>query len=219
MVVGVLFDVDGTLVTFKFDVGGTRKALIEEMGRRGFSTDTLDLSSSTQKIMDTARAQAAAGQGSSFEEFRKAVFAILDSFEVKSVGTTSILPGVKETLDTLRARGARLAVLTNSGRMAADDSLRRAGLADRFEFVMTRDDTEIMKPRPEGVTMAAAKLGLAKSSVYYVWDSLLDVQATRAAGVRMVGVATGNYSMERLRAEGADWAIPDITRLGAILGF
>ncbi|MDG6963407.1 MAG: hypothetical protein JRM83_00250, partial [Nitrososphaerota archaeon] len=36
MTVAAVFDVDGTLVTFQFDMEGTRQALIEELARKGY---------------------------------------------------------------------------------------------------------------------------------------------------------------------------------------
>jgi HAD superfamily hydrolase (TIGR01509 family) len=218
MVVGVIFDIDGTLVTFKFDVRGTRKALIEELGRQGFETSGLDLATPTQRILDAARKQSVKGGGPAYEPLRRSVFAILDGFETESVEATEPFPGVRELLDRLLSRGVRLAVLTNSGRKAALEALKKADLLDRFEFVLTRDETEIMKPRPEGLEMAAARFGLPKGSVYYVGDSPFDIQAAKAAGMRVISVATGNYTVERLRAEGADFAVTGVSQISAILG-
>ncbi|MDE1858470.1 MAG: HAD family hydrolase [Thaumarchaeota archaeon] len=218
MVVGVIFDIDGTLVTFRFDVRGTRKALIEELGRQGLDTGALDLTTPTQRILDSAREQSEAGRGPGYVALRRSVFSILDGFESASSETTSILPGVRGVLDSLRSKGVRLAVLTNSGQRAARAALGRAGLLDCFEFVLTRDDTEIMKPSPEGLEMAAARFGLSKAEIYYVGDSALDIRAARAAGIRVVSVATGNYTAERLKAEGADFVISALSELGAILG-
>ena len=218
MFAGVIFDIDGTLVTFRFDVRGTRKALIEEVRRQGFDTGGLDLSTPTQVILDSARAQSQAGRGGSYEALRGSVFAILDGFEVESSETTSVIPGARVALDSLRSRGTRLAVLTNSGTKAARAALGRAGLLDCFEFVLTRDDTEIMKPRPEGLLMAAEKLGVPRGSICYVGDSPFDIQAAKAAGLRAVSVATGNYTADRLRAEGADFVISGLSELGDILG-
>ena len=218
MVVGVIFDIDGTLVTFRFDVRGTRKALIEELGRRGFNTSTLDLTSPTQKILDAARGQSESGRGPGYGELRRSVFAILDRLELEGADSTSLLPGVRPALDSLRSRGVRLGVLTNSGRKAAHAALGRAGLLDCFEFILTRDDTEIMKPRPEGLEMAAARFGLPKGSVFYVGDSAFDIHAAKGAGIKVISVATGNYTSDSLRAEGADYTISSLSELGAVLG-
>ena len=218
MPVGAIFDLDGTLVTFRFDVQGTRKALIDELTERGFETAGLGLATPTQQIIDAARSQAPRGRPGAFEELRVRIYAILDRFELESVATANVFPGARESLDSLRAKGVRLAVLTNSGRKAALETLRIAGLLDCFEFVLTRDDTETMKPRPEGLLKAISMLGLPADSVYYVGDSPYDIAAAKEAGIKVVSVATGNYSIEHLRDKGADRVISSITELHDVFG-
>jgi HAD superfamily hydrolase (TIGR01509 family) len=218
MPVGAIFDLDGTLVTFRFDVQGTRKALLDELTARGFKTEDLDLATPTQQIIDAVRSQAPTGKSEAFEEFRARAYAILDGFELESVASANVFPGTRESLDYLKAKGVRLAVLTNSGRKAALETLKRAGLLDCFEFVLTRDDTETMKPRPEGLLMATSMLGLPLDSVYYVGDSPYDIAAAKNAGIKVVSVATGNYDAERLRGEGADHVISSITELHGVFG-
>jgi HAD superfamily hydrolase (TIGR01549 family) len=218
MPVGAIFDIDGTLVTFRFDVKGTRKALLDELITRGFETAGLGLSTPTQQIIDAAKSQTDSGDPREFEELRRRIYAILDEFEMESVESASVFPGTRESLDFLKANGVRLCVLTNSGRMAAMEALRRARLLDCFEFVLSRDETETMKPRPEGMLKAASMLGLASSSLYYVGDSTYDIAAAKGAGIKVVSVSTGNYTSERLREEGADHVISSITELHKVFG-
>jgi 2-haloalkanoic acid dehalogenase type II len=215
----VVFDVDGTLVAFKFDVVGTRLAIIAELSRRGFDTSGLGPSTPTQSLIETAREQAASGRvRADFSEARDAIYRILDASEVETGRTATPFPGARQTLDYLRTRGLRLGVLTNSGRLAATEILARGGLSDCFEFVLCRDDVEMMKPRPDGLAMAVSVLGIPKGEVVYVGDSRYDIIAAKEAGVRAVGVASGNYSEEGLRAEGADAVIRSITDLPKLLG-
>ncbi len=215
----VVFDIDGTLVTFRFDVQGTRRALLGELSRRGFDTKGLGLTTPTQQIVDSAKIQVDSGDvAADFEGIRSKLYSILDNFEIESASTTAVFPETRETLDYLLTKGVRLAVLTNSGRKGAEEILKRSGLLDRFEFVLTRDDIPTMKPRPEGLKKAASMLGLPVDHVYYVGDSMYDVAAAKLAGLKVVAVATGNYTQERLRAEGADYVISSISDLPRLLG-
>ena len=43
-----------------------------------------------------------------------------------------------------------------------------------------------------------------------VGDTPRDVEAGHGAGIRVAGVATGEYSVEQLREAGADWAIESL---------
>jgi phosphoglycolate phosphatase len=214
----VVFDIDGTLVTFQFDVKGTRKALIDELERRGYETSGLDLSTPTQRILDVAKEQSPGRNDAYYKEVRAAVYSILDRFETSSAATTSPFPEAAGVLRKLKAKGLHLAVLTNSGKKAASVALTRSGLGGFFEFVLTRDDTSTMKPRPEGLAMAVERLSLPREAVSYVGDSPYDIQAAKGAGVRSIAVATGNYTEERLWAEGADAVITSISGLPDVLG-
>jgi len=214
-----IFDIDGTLVTFTFDVQRSREALLREMSARGFSTERLGLATPTQLIIDAAHDQVARGQvEADFEALRKRFYDILDGFELASVSTTSVLPGVSESLTYLKSRGVRLAVLTNSGRKAAAKALERAGLTRMFEFVLTRDETLSLKPRPEGLKMAVLMLGVPTGDVYYIGDSTMDIIAARAAGLKLISVATGSYSGDRLRKEGAELVVSSLEELPRVIG-
>ena len=219
MTVAAVFDIDGTLVTFTFDVKGTRQALLDEVKKRGMDTAGLDLTTPTQRILDSAVDQMARGTASGDpSELRSSFNAILDSFEVESAKLAQVFPGARAALELLKSKGVRLAVLTNSGRRAADVALRNDDLASFFEFVLTRDDIDAMKPRPEGLLKAVSMLGLPKDSVYYVGDSLFDIIAAKLAGVKVVSVATGNYTAEKLRGEGADFVLGSLSEMGSLPG-
>ena len=214
-----MFDIDGTLVTFQFDIEGTRMAIIEELSRRGFDTSGLDLTTPTQTMIDAARTQVESGKvRADFGEVRAELYSILDKSEIATSSTAGVFPGTRETLDYLKSKKVRLAVLTNSGRLAAAEILRRAGLQDCFEFVLCRDDVTVMKPKPDGLLRAISLLGMPRSQIFYVGDSKYDVIAARQAGVKIVAVTSGNYSSAKLTEDGADYVISSISELPGLLG-
>jgi phosphoglycolate phosphatase len=213
-----IFDVDGTLVTFKFDVRGTRGAILAEMARRGYDTSDLGLTAPTQKILESLRAQVSPGDPEEFERLKASVYGILDEFEVESSRQASLFPGTLGVLAKLRTKGVILAVLTNSGRRATDEVIRREGLGGYFAFVLTRDDVGAMKPRPDGLLRAVSLLGLPPGDVCYVGDSPFDIEAARLAGVKAVSVATGNYGPDKLRAEGASLVLESMAGLPEVFG-
>ena len=218
MVVAAIFDLDGTLVTFNLDIREWRAVIVDAMNRRGFDTAGLSLATPTQEILDIARARAPAGDSKAYESLRKEAFSILDSLELEGAKSATVFPGAEGVLKLLRSRGFRIGMLTNSGRASASLSLSKWGLEGLFEFVLTRDDIEAMKPRPEGLATAVRMLGIRPDEACYVGDSVYDVVAAKGAGVKSVGVATGNYTAGRLRKEGADWVISTLAELPEALG-
>jgi phosphoglycolate phosphatase len=215
----VLFDVDGTLVTFEFDVPGAKKALVEELAKMGVDTSGLSLTSPIQTIIDAAKVKVQGGKaGADFAPLRRRLYSILDDFEVDSSSKSSMFPGTKKTLLYLRSRSVRLAVFTNSGRRAAYSLLRRGRILECFDFILTREDVDTMKPSPAGILKAVERFSLPKEEVCYVGDGIFDITAAKAAGLKVVSVATGNYTPERLRQEGADFVISSLEELPGILG-
>ncbi|MDV3293476.1 MAG: HAD family hydrolase [Nitrososphaerales archaeon] len=218
MALGVLFDIDGTLVSFEFDVQGSRKALFEELTRLGFDTSGLSPTSPTQHVVDYAQGQVSSGAvNAKFGDVRRKLYAILDDFELKTSPRITVLPGVYDALESLKRKHVKLAVLTNSGRRAATDVLKRGSLLAYFDFVLTRDDVDSMKPSPGGVKQALSVLALREDQVFYVGDSVYDIMAAKTAGLKVISVATGNYTAERLRGEGADVVIGSLAELQGVL--
>jgi 2-haloalkanoic acid dehalogenase type II len=218
MAVAAIFDLDGTLVTFKLNIRQWRKVIIDVMSKRGFDTSGLDLSTPTQQVLDRAKAQVPSDATGRYDSLRREAFSILDSLELEGAKSASVFPGAEDVLRRLKSRGFHLGLLTNSGRAAASLSLARWGLQGLFELVLTRDDIDAMKPRPEGLSKAARMLGVQPDQVYYVGDSVYDVMAAKAAGMKSIAVATGNYTAERLKGEGADYVILSLGELPNVLG-
>jgi HAD superfamily hydrolase (TIGR01549 family) len=218
MAVAAIFDLDGTLVTFNLDIKEWRKVLFDVMKKRGFTTGTLTLSTPTQEILDYAKDQAGPDNPQAYQSLRSEAFSILDTLELEGAASATVFPDTTEVLRYFSTKGVRLGVLTNSGRRAASESLRKAGIGDYFEFVLTRDDTETMKPRPEGLIRAVTLLGVKPADAYYIGDSRYDVEAAKLAGVRSVAVATGNYSVASLKELEADFVITSLSQLKGVLG-
>ena len=65
------------------------------------------------------------------------------------------------------------------------------------------------KALERGQTVLGKALDLAEA--ISVGDTPRDVKAGHGAGIRVVGVATGDYSVTEQRDAGADWAIADVT--------
>ncbi len=217
MTKGLIFDIDGTLVTLVFDAIRTRGELIDELRRTGLDAGSLSVSSTVREILDEARRQTSAAPASSFEEVRKRLYKILETSELRTSSSATALPGARMTLESLKRRSVKLAVLTNSGRRPALAVLEREGLLGFFDFVLTRDDVDAMKPSPVGLEAAVRLMGLPKAEVCYVGDSSMDVAAGKGAGVRVISVATGGHDAERLRAGGSDVVLGSLEELPPFL--
>jgi len=87
-----------------------------------------------------------------------------------------------ELLDALQKADCPMAIVTSSSRRTADEHLALAGIRDRFENILTRDDVTRGKPSPDLYLLAAARLGVKPELCVAVEDSNHGVTAAHAAG-------------------------------------
>ena len=133
-----------------------------------------------------------------------------DSFQI------TVMPGVREVLEHLRARGARLGVGTGNLERIGWAKLRACGLREFFHF---GGFSEGYEDRGEMIKAAGAKaraLAGPQGSVLVIGDTPGDIQAACEAGLEVIAVATGIFTMEELT--GADLVIPDFTGLLSAVG-
>lgn len=131
------------------------------------------------------RLRAQLGDDFPYDDHRRAYLARRD--ELLALGIP-IKPGVTELLDTIAALGLKTAIATAATRENAEANLIRAGLRDRFEVVITRDDVEHSKPNPDIFLAAAAGIGVGPADCLAIEDSHNGVRSAHAAGMLTVMV-------------------------------
>lgn len=118
------------------------------------------------------------------------------------------LPGVEDWLGAASARGLRIAIASSSPRSWVEGHLRRVGLVDRFELLMTADRVSRVKPDPELYLRAVAELGVRAERAIALEDSPHGLAAARAAGLYCVAIP-GPMTRD-LPFDGADLVLPSL---------
>jgi len=118
--------------------------------------------------------------------------------------------GLRDGLHALRAAGVRLAVFTGKGRRTAMITLKKFGIVDCFDLVVSGNDVEHHKPAADGINLVLRTFNVDPSSVLMVGDSLGDLQASRGAGVQMAAVLWDSYDRTRLLAAGPDYSFDTV---------
>lgn len=108
--------------------------------------------------------------------------------------------GAAELIAHLAQRKTPTGVATSSGRMTATSHLGRAGLLNSFDIIVTRDDVEHGKPRPDVYIRAAAGLGVAPARCLALEDSHNGIRAAYAAGMMPVMVPDIVAPTDEIRA-------------------
>jgi pyrophosphatase PpaX len=119
----------------------------------------------------------------------------------------SAFAGVAETLETLRARGLRMALVTSKGEQ----------LAHFFEVLVGLESTEHHKPSPEPVLLALQKLGVAADEAVFVGDSPHDIGSGNAAGVTTIAALWGPFTREQFADATPAYWLTNITELPELL--
>lgn len=102
-----------------------------------------------------------------------------------------VYDGIAELLDALRADGRTIGIVTGKSRRSWEVTRAAAGLGD-FDVVVVDDDVERSKPDPEGLVRALRSLDADPDRSIYVGDTVGDMQAAAAAGVRGVAALWAN---------------------------
>lgn len=130
---------------------------------------------------------------------------------------THLNPGVRDALATLRGWGVRLGVCSNKPRPFTEQLLGHLGLAGVFAVVVGPEDVAHIKPAPDMLRLALARLGLEPAQALYVGDMRVDIQTARAAGVPVFVVATGSDTLDDLRSAGPDRVLNQMGELPGVL--
>ncbi len=101
-----------------------------------------------------------------------------------------VFEGLAQTLGELKGLGIRLAIVSGA-RAEVLDLLRTTGLLDLFEAIVLGCDVAKGKPDPEGLFECLRQLNISPAEAVYVGDTPIDIQASQAAGMRVVSVLTG----------------------------
>lgn len=177
--VSVIFDLEGTLVDFEWDVAGGVAAATEALVALGFPEEALPDNYAT--LLNTA-VREADRYGIDPEQARRRVDRIYDRFDADALDRWQLRDGARDALAAAPSR----ALVTNVGREATTTLCEREALT--FDVVVTRDDVALLKPDPSGLTRAASHF---TGTPLFVGDSAVDVRAGHEAGLAVALVRGG----------------------------
>jgi phosphoglycolate phosphatase-like HAD superfamily hydrolase len=215
LIQAVLFDIDGTLLV----TGGAGAVAWQRAFRELHGVDA-DIAEHTQAGMtDPEIAEVVfrevIGRDGTPAERSQAIGGYLNHLgdAVAESAGYRVMPGIEELLPRLIEQGTLLGLVTGNIEAAAHIKLARANLNRFFSFggygSDSRDRTELTKRALErGELVSGATL--ADGACIAVGDTPRDVIAGHGAGIKVVGVATGSYSVEQLSDANADYAIATV---------
>lgn len=227
----LLFDIDGTLLRAGDPTHGraVTVACQQVFGVEGELSRT-DLAGRTDRRIleqllatyDVPPSAIAAGMGEAFDVMSDFVEANLPPSL-----SERLLPGVVEALEAAHEAGHMVGLVTGNLPRIAAAKLSRAGVWDYFtrhgeviggfgDISAARADLVIAALGAAGVHLGYSALGPA---AVIIGDTPHDIDCGVACAARTVGVATGRFSAELLRAAGAGLVLDDLSRTAPLLDF
>jgi phosphoglycolate phosphatase len=215
----VLCDLDGTLIDTAADIArALNRALAEQqLGSLPEGEVRRLIGRGVATLIDRALTRlGAAGTDAAHlrERFDVHYEALYETGELAA----RVYPGARAGLEGLHAGGWRVAVVTNKPTPAAMRLLGHLRLSQWLDLVVGGEQGLPRKPHPEPLLAACERLAVPRSAALMVGDSLIDVEAARAAGMPVVCVPYGYNEGQDPRTLSCDGFVQDLSELPALLG-
>lgn len=158
--------------------------------------------------------------GLSFEDAQTAMKIFRNRFAEKGILENRPYDGIPELLRDLHAAGRRIALATSKPRVYAKEILGRDGIDSYFELIMGSELNGDRVEKVEVIKEAIKQLNISDSKmdkVVMVGDRKYDILGARALGLRSIGVDYGYAEPNELKDAGADYCVPTVESLRALL--
>lgn len=181
---GIIFDLDGTLVDSQLDFDAMRAEMSLPEG---------------MAILEALTRLP--------EEHAARCQEILHRHEQAGAERSTLLPGVRETLESATRKRWHQAIVTRNSRPVTEATLRGVGL--HFAHVMTRDDGPV-KPHPWPIEQLCLEWQVRPSEVVMIGDYRFDIECGRAAGARTVLLTGADDPRTYANTEQADLVLSSL---------
>mgnify|MGYP000563044680 CR=1 FL=1 len=210
----IIFDLDGTLIKFKLDIIGMKKEIIRRLLEFKIPKNMLSLDIKIADMIKISKEYLLKSNRKDLAlKVAPLVFSIADKFEVKAAEVSELIDDAKLVLKGIKGIGLRIGLLTNNGKLATNIVLKKHDIAKFFDIIITRDDSQSLKPDPAGLRLILSALNISPKEAIFVGDSVIDAHAAKEVGVLFFGVETGLHNRDDLQRENAVMVFSDLKSL------
>jgi len=217
----VVFDLDGTLASFNVDYRAVRADVRSFLMRRGLPASVLPTNESIFEMLKKAEIfMKNNGQSEkTFTDTRAKALAIAEKYELEAAKTTSLLPGVLETLKALKEMSLKIGLCTINGEKSTNYILKRFGIKEFFDAITSREGVKYVKPNTEHLEATLKALEVNPEEVMVVGDGVGDMKCARELKAVAVALPTGVSSSKELTTSGANYLVTSITDLPTLIEY
>jgi pyrophosphatase PpaX len=201
---GIIFDIDGTLTSTNELIFASFNYVAKKYLSRTFShKELISFFGPTEDVILRQWC------GENYEKARKDYY----DFYTENHHMADLYPGIKEILKDLKSMKIFLSVYTGKGKNASAITLKKLGIYNYFDLIITGDDVKEHKPSPEGIHIFLKKFKLKKEEVLMIGDAVSDIKAARKAGIKIASVVWDSYAKEEIMKLGSDYFFNTVEEL------
>lgn len=195
----VLFDMDGTVIDSLEDIVDALNVSLQRFGMQELSLSQIrtHVGNGARRLMECV---VPPGTPDPLLErmlaFYKPYYAAHSRVKTKPYG------GILAMMESLKAKGIRLAIISNKPDKAVRE-LAAEFFPGLLELAMGEREGVRRKPWPDMIDAAAEHMDVDKYKCLYVGDSEVDIDTAKNAGIDCVSVSWGFRSREELARSGA----------------
>ncbi len=217
----VIFDLDGTIAQTNELIFETFNYIAQKYTGRTFSPEEISSKffgppeeGGIRKLLELKGDRSF---GENFELTLKSAVDEFYSYYESNHHKAKVYEGIKDLLLFLKSKGLKLAIFTGKGKVTTSITLRKLGLEDFFDVVITGDDVKLHKPSGEGIKKILEITGLSPDEVVLVGDAVSDVKAGREAGVKVISALWDSYSREKVINLKPDFIVNSVSELRELI--
>lgn len=216
MMKACIFDLDGTLTDSVKSLAYSVNLTLKDLGYEPQPEERFKQFAGDGRIVLLERALQAAGDTQL--KYREEAVKIYDAYFSKySMYEVKPYDGMIETLEGLKKRGMKLAVLSNKADKEAVKVVETVFGKETFQIIRGQREGVPRKPDPKGAILIAEEMQTACSECLYIGDTNTDMQTGNNAGMNTVGVTWGFRDRQELEENHAKYIINHPKDLLALL--
>lgn len=208
----IIFDFDGTISDSRCDIAGAQLWAMQQVGAAPRPEEDLypliglPLEETFRRLLPPALHGRIAEASALYAGY----------YPSRSLLTTRLFPGVRETLERLRARGKRMAIASTKRGTGIRRATDHFGITHLFDRLQGSEGLPF-KPDPAVIHAVLAGEGWDPSATIMVGDTTMDILAGRNAGSATCAVTYGAAGEHQLREAGPDYLISHFPALESVV--
>jgi pyrophosphatase PpaX len=205
---GFIFDIDGTLTSTNQLIFDSFNFIAKKYLNKMFTDDEI-ISMFGPPENDILKTLC----GDNYESAKQDYF----TYYTENHWKAELYNGIKGILERLKIKKYPIGIFTGKGRDASLITLKKLGVDQYFNLIITGDDVVNHKPSSEGILKFTSKFKLKNEKVLMIGDSVADVEASREAGVKIASVLWDSYGIEEVKSLNSDYYFYTVKELSDFL--